>query len=135
MASAMSGSRGRASKHPRRASLVLARLPLLVLLAFVLANMNHPVKAENETDPPGEAEEEEELKVSLIIESCDDLPDERTEVFGVVAVMGDILCKENRVSNTSPFCDASFCDTNVQWVSFLLNKNSAFGASTGGVRS
>lgn len=92
----------------------MARLPLLVLLAFVLANMNHSVKAENETDPPGEAEEEE-LKVSLVLNSCDDIPDERTEVFGVVAVMGDILCKENRVSNTRPFYDASFfCDTNVR---------------------
>ena len=79
---------------------MLARLPLLVLLA-VLLGISHSiaVKAENEPGPPGDADEEAgEL---LTISSCDDLPDELTEVYGVVAVMGDIVCPENRVRNTS----------------------------------
>lgn len=99
MHSAMSESRGRALKHPRRARLFLARLPFLVLLVCVVIVMKHPVKAENEPEPPDDADEEAE--VSLVISSCDDLPDERTEVFGIVRVVGDIICSENRVSNTS----------------------------------
>ena len=95
----MSGSQGRAGKHHQRAGLVLARLPLLMLLLAVLVGfMHHPVKAENEPGPLGDAEEEE---LAFVLSSCDDLPDERTEVFGVVIVMGDITCTENRVSNIS----------------------------------
>ena len=94
MTSAMSGSCGRA-RHPRRAG----RLPLLVLLAFVVLSVNRSVKAENQPDPPGDAYETPDI--SLVISSCDDLPDERTDVYGLVMVMGDIVCPENRVRNTS----------------------------------
>ena len=78
---------------------MLARLPFLVLLVCVVIIMKHPVRAENVPEPPDDADEEAD--VSLVISSCDDLPDERTEVFGIVRVVGDIICSENRVSNTS----------------------------------
>lgn len=98
MASAMSGSRWRAFEHPRPTSLIVARLPQLVLLAFVLVNLNQPVEAENKPGPHGDAGEY--AWISMIIASCDDLPDKRTEVYGVVKVLGDIVCPENRVRNT-----------------------------------
>ena len=101
MANAMSGSRGRT----RRVGLVLARrLPLGALLALFVFTMNPSVKAENAPNPPDDADED--VDISLVISSCDDLPHERMEVSGVVAVMGDIVCPENRVSNTRAFWDA-----------------------------
>lgn len=98
MASAMSGSRRRAFEHPRPPSLIVARMPQLALLAFVLVNLNQPVKAENKPGPHGDAGEY--AWVSMFIASCDDLPDQRTEVHGIVKVLGDIICPENRVRNT-----------------------------------
>ena len=75
-------------------------LLLALLIAFVIST-NHSAQAEKERGASGDADHDVEVAVSLILSSCDDLPDKRTEVSGLVAVQGEIICPENRVRNMS----------------------------------
>ena len=75
-------------------------LLLALLIAFVIST-NHSAQAEKERGASGDADHDVEVDVSLILSSCDDLPDKRTEVSGLVAVQGEIICPENRVRNMS----------------------------------
>ena len=77
----------------------LRHLLLVLLIAFVIST-NHSVEAEMQPGASGDADDVE-VDVSLILSSCDDLPDKRTEVYGLVAVQGEIICPENRVRNMS----------------------------------
>lgn len=100
MTSAMSGSRGRDSRRPRRVTLFLARLPLLMFSCLLLAHTSSSYTAraqETGQHPP----HEEKVEVSMTLSSCADLPNKRTEVYGVVAVEGDIVCREKRVRITT----------------------------------
>lgn len=98
MAIAICGSRRRAVRRPCCASLILARLPLLVISFLLLAHTDSSYSA-RATDTDQEPPQDKEEELSLALSSCADLPHELTEVHGVVGLVGDVICKEKRVRN------------------------------------
>lgn len=73
--------------------------PSLLVLAFNRLATNddsHSAGAGTAQGPP----EDDEVVLLLAMSSCADLAEERIEVYGIVAVLEDIVCPENRVRNT-----------------------------------